>query len=114
MRALLILAVCLVLLCFLPASGAAQDEDAGGGLSAARMLSFGLSMGASFLMGAIKKKALPRQGMRNAIPATNSIITGGTAGALTSDPYSALAAVGGSLLMSGVYSLQKRLRTGCW
>lgn len=98
-----------------PVASFAQDEDAGGSpFSTARLLSFGLSMGTSFLMGAIKKKTMKRQGMRNAIPATNSLLNGTGAGAITGDPWSVLAAIGGSLVMSGSYSAQKRLRTGRW
>lgn len=114
MRALLILAVLLVIPLLFPLVAYAQGDDGGSPFGMARLLSFGVSMGTSLLMGAIKKKTLPRQGMRNAIPATNSILNGTGAGAITGDPYSALAAVGGSLLMSGLFSMTKRIRTGRW
>jgi hypothetical protein len=79
-----------------------------------RALSFGLSMGTSLLMGAIKKRTIRQQGLRNAIPATNSVINGTVAGAITADPYSVVASVLGSLFMSGLYSVTKRVRTGRW
>lgn len=84
-----------------------------GGLGG-RLLAFGISAGASALMGAVKKRTFKKQYARNAIPVTNSAVTAGAAGIITSDPWSMLAAVGGSLAMSGVYSLQKRIRTGRW
>ncbi len=112
MRALLVLAVLLIIPMLVASMVYATTEDAQS--TPNRFLAFGLSMGASLLLGAIKKKTLPKQGMRTAIPATNSVLTGGTAQIVTSDPYSALAAVGGSLAMSGFYSVFKRIKTGRW
>lgn len=114
MRALLILAVILMIPLLFPLVAYAQGDEGGSPFGMARLLSFGLSMVTSLLMGAIQKKTLPRQGMRTAIPATNSVLNGSGAGALTGDPFSAVAAIGGSLAMSGLYSIQKRIRTGGW
>jgi len=78
------------------------------------LMSFGVSMAASWLTGTIQKRTMKAQGWRNAIPATNATAAGGVVAALTQEPiYMASAAVG-SLAASGIFSLFKRARTGRW